>query len=180
MIGEPRRSRGARLAINNAANDIDSVRDRVATNGLEGTWSGSAADALRDPRSTSFRANSRRSAERSPARQAESTPSRADSPDCSGGPRDINGARKKPNENFKTQMRVTPRPRRNSTRPASRFAGPLRSSQPEHSPAGGHAWRERGVRQTAADAEEAGGNISPARLGAAGCSRRVRGRGTCV
>jgi uncharacterized protein YukE len=33
--------------LNNAANDIDSVRDRVATNGLEGTWSGHAADAFR-------------------------------------------------------------------------------------------------------------------------------------
>ncbi len=33
--------------LENAANDIDSVRDRVATNGLEGEWSGQAADAFR-------------------------------------------------------------------------------------------------------------------------------------
>lgn len=33
--------------LESAANDIDSVRDRVATNGLEGEWSGQAAEAFR-------------------------------------------------------------------------------------------------------------------------------------
>jgi uncharacterized protein YukE len=33
--------------LENAANDIDAVRDRVATNGLDGEWSGQAADAFR-------------------------------------------------------------------------------------------------------------------------------------
>jgi uncharacterized protein YukE len=33
--------------LENAANDINAVRDRVATNGLEGEWSGQAADAFR-------------------------------------------------------------------------------------------------------------------------------------
>jgi uncharacterized protein YukE len=33
--------------LENAANDIDAVRDRVATNGLDGEWNGQAADAFR-------------------------------------------------------------------------------------------------------------------------------------
>jgi len=33
--------------LENAANDINAVRDRVATNGLDGEWSGQAADAFR-------------------------------------------------------------------------------------------------------------------------------------